>query len=50
MRCGYTMENFSFVVEEKDGKQEKKEKKRERADLWDHSSRRSTVSLYDSDN
>ena len=46
MRCGYTMENFSCVVIES----KKKEKKRERADLWDHSSRRSTTSLYDSDN
>ena len=41
---GDNVRDFSFVVIEEDREQEKK-KKRERADLWDHSSRRNTVSL-----
>ena len=40
---------FQFCGHRKGWKVRKKGEKRERADLWDHSSKRSTAISYDSD-
>ena len=46
---GYTVENFMFCGHRTGWKVRKKEKKRERADLWEHSDKQSTTYLYDCD-